>query len=179
MKKKPKISQLNRKLVYCISMAVLLGLASAQKPWYEGNLRGLDRFFVEAIAIGLESHITAAEIKTFVESKLIQHHVKVTQETAYPKLKIVLEASDLTQDSTRHFLVECSVFDFTATMDQYVDSYSYSDLAKEFQTTKVYENQSIGSAHVTNLKKALEQNIIHETERFLKHWHKDNPLKEF
>ena len=172
-------TQITGSLLILVTAIALLTKVSAQKPWFEGNLKGLDRFHVEASATGLESHFTAEEVKTFVESKLIQHHLKVTREATYPKLKIVMEAGDLLQDSTRYFLVECSVFDFTATMDQYVDSYTYSDLAKEFQTTKVYENQSIGSTHDKNLKNVIEQFIIQETERFLKHWHKDNPFKQF
>ncbi len=159
--------------------AVLAGLLSAQKPWFEGNLKGLHRYHVEAKAVGIDHLYSEAELKTFVESKLIQYHVKVSQKEAYPQIKLYIESAEVKRDSIGQFLVELSVFDFSATVDQVIEQFNFSDFQKDFQVSKLYENQSIGSSAPEELKHAIEQVIINETDRFLNQWRQDNPFKKF
>lgn len=164
---------------YVFLFCVAAGLLTAQKPWFEGNLKGLNRYHVAAAAIGLEHVYSEAELKTFVESKLIQYRVKVSQKEAYPRMKVYIETADITRDSIRQFLVEISVYDFSATVDQVIDQFNYTDFQKDFQVTKLYENQSIGFADPNQLKHAIEQVLIFETDRFLDQWRQDNPFKKF
>ena len=48
---------------------LLAGILSAQKPWFEGNLKGLHRYHVKVKAVGIEHLYSEPELKTFVESK--------------------------------------------------------------------------------------------------------------
>jgi hypothetical protein len=75
--------------------------------------------------------------------------------------------------------VELSVYDFSATVDQVIDQFNYTDFQKGFQVNKIYENQSIGSAAPDQLKHSIEQVIVFETDRFLNQWRQDNPFKKF
>jgi hypothetical protein len=94
-------------------------------------------------------------------------------------MKVYIETADITRDSIRQFLVEISVYDFSATVDQVIDQFNYTDFQKDFQVTKLYENQSIGFADPNQLKHAIEQVLIFETDRFLDQWRQDNPFKKF
>ena len=158
---------------------IIVGCLYAQQPWVEGNLKGLNRYHIEASAIGLEHVISKAEIKTYVESKLIQYHVKVSQKEAYPRLQVYVEEAVVKGDSISQFLVELSVYDFSATVDQVIDQFNYTDFQNGFQVNKIYENQSIGSAAPDQLKHSIEQVIVFETDRFLNQWRQDNPFKKF
>ncbi len=164
---------------YVFLFYILTGCLYAQKPWFEGNLKGLNRYHVEAHAVGIEHVYSEPELKTFIESKLMQDHVKVTQKEAYPRLKVYLETADVKRDSISQFLVEVSIYDFSATMDQVIEQFNYTDFQKDFQVTKLYENQSIGSAAPDKLKLAIEHVLIFETDRFLDQWRQDNPFKKF
>lgn len=159
--------------------AFLAGTMSAQKPWFEGNLKGLHRYHVTVKAVGIEHLYSEPELKTFVESKLIQYHVKVSQKDAFPRMSLYIETAEVKQDSISQFLVELSVYDFSATVDQVIEQFNFSDFQKDFQVSKLYENQSIGSSAPEELKHAIEQVIINETDRFLNQWRQDNPFKKF
>lgn len=162
-----------------IVIFTFLSSIMSQDSWSEGNMKGLKNFYVNVVIDGLEGNLSEDWVKTKVTSNIKEYKIGTSENIAYPLLKILLVGKSMSEISNTYYTIEFSVIHYSVSVEEYSESFTYSEELKKFRTSKVYEHQSIGYSNNEYLRDRLLTALDEHLELFIGQWFADNPRHQF
>ena len=169
----------NNTVSFIIVSTLFLTISPGQTRWHESNLKGLDQLKVEIIVDGLENAISSTWVESYVVAKLDQYKIWVNEKQPYPLLRVFIVGRPLEEVPGFYYTVEVSLFNYTLSIDNYIENFNDNKMTKDFSLAKIYEHQSIGYSIDRELKTHLESALFDHMDLFLDQWFQDNPRRRF
>ena len=174
------MTQARNKIISFIIVSISsLAISPGQTRWHESNLKGLDQLKVEIIIDGLENAISPTWVESYVITKLDQYKIWVKEDQPYPLLQVLIVGRSLDEVPGFYYTVEVSLFNYTLSIDNYIENFNDNKMTKDFSLAKIYEHQSIGYSIDRELKTHLESALFDHMDLFLDQWFQDNPRRRF
>ena len=169
---------MQHKKIVVMAFLFFLTLAVSQKPWYQGNLRGINDLAFELNIKGIKDDVWQKRVMSYVKLMLLEQDIQIL-DSLIPKMVLDINIIDSRVDEVSSFLVQLCIYGYSISEEEYYKSLANSQITKNFLTTKLFSYEVVGQTDSEKLYKDIEKNINSSLNSFLNQWYNDNPKKQF
>jgi len=161
-----------------ISFLLFFNIAFSQKPWFGGNLKGIENLILELNIKGVDDDTWEKRIYSLIKLRLLEHDLQIV-DGLMPKMVVDIHIIDSRVEKTSSHLVMLSIYGYSIREPDYYQSMSDKKITKHVMTSKVFGHEIMGQTSSKNLYRDVEISINKLISIMLDQWYKDNPMNQF